>query len=101
MERLLGKFRQPVEPSAAAGEDKSGRDLAVKPSALQVVANQRKQFHGARLDDVREHVREDGAWRTVADAGNLNGTVSRHEGGRGAAVAALESFGFRDGCAQA
>src|SRR5712664_2441701 len=39
MEGLLGKFRQPVEVRAAASQDKSGRDLAVKPSALQIVAN--------------------------------------------------------------
>src|SRR6266446_1781220 len=66
MEGLLGKFIQSVEPGAAACEDKSGGDLAIKPGALQIVANQRKQFHGTRFDDVRQHVREDGPWRTVA-----------------------------------
>jgi len=56
-----------------------------QPGALQIVAKQRKQFHGARLDDVREHVRKDRAWRAVADAANFDGTVFLHEGGGGAA----------------
>src|ERR1700716_3611530 len=94
-------FIQPMEPSAAARQDKARGDLAVKAGALPVVANERKQFHGARLDDVRQHVREDGSWRTVAYAGNLNRAVSLHESGRGAAVAALDSFRFGGGCAQA
>src|SRR5260370_38980955 len=101
MEGLGGRFREAVEPGAAAGEDKSSRDLAVKPSALQIVANQGEQFHGTRLDDVCEHVREDGAGWTVADAGNLDRAVSLHECGSSAAVAALEPFGFRHRCAQA
>src|SRR5258707_7244955 len=101
MEGLLGEFIQAIEPGAAARQDKSGRDVAVKPGTLQIVANQRKELHGARLDDVRQQVREDGAGRTVADAGNLDGAVSLHEGGSRAAVAALEPFGFRDGGAQA
>src|SRR6202521_6002107 len=96
MEGPLGKFLQPVEPRAAARQDKSGGDLAVKPGALQIVANQRKQFHGAALDDVRQHVRKDVPRRTVAHAGNLDRTVSFHESGRGAAVAALDSFCFGD-----
>src|SRR5260370_17527084 len=101
MERLLGKFRQPVEAGAAAGKDKSSRDLAVKPGALQIVANHGEQFHGARLDDVREHVREDGAWGTVADAGNLDRAVSLHECRSSAAVPALQPFGFRHGTTRA
>src|SRR5258708_33104021 len=100
MERLLGKFLQAVEARAAPRQDESGGDLAVKPSALQIIANQGEQFHGARLDNVRKHVREDGPRRTVAHAGNLDGTVSDHEGGRGAAVAALDSFRLGDGGAQ-
>src|SRR5258708_14674303 len=101
MEGLLGEYTQVIEPGAPARQDKSGRDVAVKPGTLQIVANQRKELHGARLDDVRQQVREDGAGRTVADAGNLDGAVSLHEGGSRAAVAALEPFGFRDRCAQA
>src|SRR6202521_5503037 len=100
MEGPLGKFLQPVEPRAAAPQDKSGGDLAVKPGALKIVANQRKQFHGARLDDVREHVRENGARRAAAHAGDLDAAVFLHESGSGAAVAALDSFRFGDGCAQ-
>src|SRR5713101_5378230 len=94
MEGLLCQFLQPVEPRAATRQNKSSRDLAVKPGALQIVANQRKQFHGARLDDVRQHVRKDGPWRTVAHAGNLNCTVFLHECGRSTAVAALDSLRF-------
>src|SRR4029077_1535146 len=100
MEGLLGKFVQAVEPSAAAREDKSGRDLAVQPGALQIVANERKQFHGAGLDDVRQHVREDGPRRTVAHAGNFDGAVFLQECGSGATVAALEPFRFGDRRAQ-
>src|SRR5260370_24240213 len=101
MASLLRKFRHQGGAGAAAGEEKSSRDLAVKPGGLQIVANQGEQFHGARLDDVREHVREDGAWGTVAYAGNLDRAVSLHECGSSAAVAALESFGFRDRSTQA
>src|SRR5260370_18954725 len=87
---------EPAKARTAARQHKSGGNLAVKPGALQIVANQRKQFHSPRLDDVRQHVREDGPWRTVAHAGNLDRTVFLHESGGGATVAALDSFGFGD-----
>src|SRR5258708_6508245 len=89
-----------MEACAAACEDKSCRDLAVKPGALQIVANQGEQFHCTRLDDVRQHVRKDRARRAVAHAGNLDRTVFLHECGCGAAIAALDSFGFGDRGAQ-
>src|SRR5215472_10737171 len=98
---LFHQFIQAIQTSAAAGKDKSGGNLAVQAGALQVVADQRKQFHGARLDDVRERVRENGARRAVTDAGNLNGAVFSHERRSGAAVAALDALGLRDGRAQA
>src|SRR5713226_3827185 len=100
MERLLGKLIEPAQASPAARQNKSGRDLAVQSGALQIIAEEREQFHGAGLDDVRQHVRENGAWRTVADAGNLDRTIFLHESGGGAAVAALDSFRFGDGRAQ-
>src|SRR6266566_3110557 len=101
MERLLGEFIKPVQARAATRQDKSSGKLAIKSGALQVIANQRKQFHGARLNDVRQHVRKDGSWRAVTDAGNFDSAISLHEGGSGAAVAALESFRFRDRRAKA
>src|SRR5213593_1525323 len=101
MEGLLDQFSEPVQARAAARQDKSCGELAVQPGALQVVANQRKQFHGAWLDDVRQHVREDGPRRTITDAGNLDCAISLHIGGSGAAVAALEPFRLRNGRAQA
>src|SRR5216684_2888455 len=75
MEGLLGQFLESVEARATARHDKSGGNLAVQPGALQIVAKQRKQFHGARLDDVREHVGKDRARRAVANAANFDGTV--------------------------
>src|SRR5229473_2975672 len=89
-----------MEACAAACQDKSCGDLAVKAGALQIVANQGEQFHGTRLDDVRQHVRKDGPWRPVAHAGNLDRTVFLHECGCGAAIAALDSFRFGDRRAQ-
>src|SRR5712692_3538926 len=101
MKGLLGKFLEPVQARAAAGKNEPGGNLAVEAGAVQIVTNQRKQFHGARLDDVREHVREDGPWRTVAHTGNLDRTVSLHECGGGTAVASLDSFRFGNWRAQA
>src|SRR4029077_11664429 len=99
-ERFLGKFVQAMEARAAAREDKSRWNLAVESGALQIVTDEREQFHGARLDDVCEHVREDVARGSVADTGDLDGTIFFHERGCGVAVAALDSFRFRNRRAQ-
>src|SRR5690242_380537 len=100
MEGLLGEFVQVVQARTATSEDKSGGNLVIQAGALQIVADQRKQFHGARLDDVREHVRENGARRAVADTGNFDGAISFHENRSGATVMPLDAFGFGDGSAQ-
>src|SRR5580692_3415981 len=101
MEGLLGEIDQAVEASAASGEDKAGGDLSVKAGALEVVADEREKFHGARLDDVGEHAGENGARRAVADAGDFDRGVFVEKRRGGAAVAALDFFGFGDGRAEA
>src|SRR4029077_12134368 len=86
---------EPVQPCAAARQNKSSGNLAIESGALQIVADERKQFQGARLDDVREHVSKNGARRTVAHAGNFDRAFFfLHESGSGAAVAALDALGF-------
>ena len=64
-----------VQARAAAAQNESGGNLRVEAGALQFVANQREQFLRARLDDVGEHARENGARRTIADAGDFDGAV--------------------------
>src|SRR5580658_4641995 len=100
MERLLGEIDKAVEARAATGEDEAGGDLAVEAGALEVVADEREKFHGARLDDVGEHAGEDGARRAVADAGDFDGSVLMEKRRGGAAVAALDFFGFGNGRSQ-
>ena len=75
MEGVLGEFDQAVQASAATGEDEAGGDLSVEAGALEVVADEREELHGAGLDDVGEHAGEDRARRTVAYAGNFDGSV--------------------------
>ena len=100
MKGSLCQFIQSAQASATAGQNKSGGNLAVEAGALQVVADQREQFHRARLDDVRKHVREDGARRAIADAGNFNRAIFLHECRCSTAVPPLEALCFRDGRAQ-
>ncbi len=75
MEGLLGEIDQAIKARAAAGEDEAGGDLSVEAGALEIVADEREKFHGARLDDVGEHASEDGTWRAVAYAGDFDGSV--------------------------
>src|SRR5947207_8478576 len=101
MERMLDEIIEAAQTRAAAGKNKSGGHLAVEADALEVVANQREQFHGARFDDVREHVRENLARRAVADAGDFQRAIVFEECGGRPAVAALDAFGFRNRRTQA
>src|SRR3984957_19717840 len=55
----------------------------------------------AGLDDIGEHAGENGARRTVADAGDFDGGVFLEQRAEGAAVQAFNFFGFVDGGAQA
>src|SRR2546430_10682828 len=101
MEGLLDDFIEAAQARAASGENEPGGNLAVEPGALEVVAHQAKQFHGARFDNVGEHVRKNLARRAVADAGNFNRGVVSNESGGSPAVAALDALGFGNGRAQA
>src|SRR5690242_13610104 len=101
MERMLDEVIQATQTRAASGENKSRGHLAVEADTLEVVANEREQFHGARFDDVREHVRENLARRAVADAGDFQSAIVFEECGGRPAVAALDAFGFRNRRAQA
>ncbi len=101
VERLLDDVIEAAQTRAAAGENESSGNLAVQASALEIVANEREQFHGARLDDVGQHVREDRARRAVANAGDFNRAVIRDERRSGPAVAALDALGLGSGRAQA
>src|SRR5690242_8934925 len=85
-----------METRAAARQNKSSGNLAIEAGALQIVADHGEQFHGARLNDVRQHVRENGSRRPVTDAGDFDGTITLHEGRRSATMTPLDSFGFRD-----
>ena len=75
LKTLLGQFDQAVELRAAAGENESGGNLRFETGAAQFVADQRQQFLRARLDDVRQHAREDRARRAVAHAGDFDRAV--------------------------
>ena len=68
---------------------------------MQFVTDQGEEFIRARLDDVGEHPREDGARRTIADAGDLDGGVFLQQRGGSAAVAMLDALGLGNRCAQA
>src|ERR1700722_6781113 len=55
----------------------------------------------AGLDDIGEHAGENGARRTVADAGDFDGGVFLEQRAEGAAVQSFDFFGFVDRGAQA
>src|SRR5690348_4556312 len=101
MKRMLDEVIEAAQARAAASENKSGGHLAVQAGALKVVANQREQFHGARFDDVREHVRKNLSRWAVADAGDFQRAIVFEERRRRPAVAALDALGFWNGGAQA
>src|SRR5271170_822770 len=56
---------------------------------------------GARLHDFREHAREHGARRTIADAGDFDGRVFREEFAQSAGMQAFDFFRFAARRAQA
>src|ERR1700722_2253409 len=56
---------------------------------------------GARLDDIGQHAGENGARRTVANAGDFDGGIVFQQQAIGAGVQAFDFFGFVDRCAQA
>src|SRR6266568_2042976 len=101
MERMLDEFIEAAQARAASGENKSGGHLAIEACALEVVTNEREQFHGARFDDVREHVRENLARRAVANAGDFERAIVFEECRSRPAMAALDAFGFGNRRAQA
>jgi len=50
-----------------------------RPARCKSSRMRESNSHGARLDDVRQHVRENRAWRTIADADDLDRAIGLHE----------------------
>jgi hypothetical protein len=101
MKSLLHHFDKPGEASATTGKHESGGNLRIKTGTAHFIANQCQKFLGPWLDDVGQHTREDGAGRTIADAGDFDGGVFVQERRGRATVMTFDAFSFRDRRAQA
>ena len=101
IEHALGQLHQAAQVRSAAGQHSPAGIMRVQSAALQFVANQREQFLRARLDNFVQHARENGARRTVADAGDLDGAIFHDQILKHAAVLALDFFGLGNRRAQA
>src|SRR5215472_1281586 len=101
MEGVLDEVVEAAQARSAAGENKSGGHLAIEALALDVVANEREQFHSARLNNICQHVGKDLARRAVANAGDFERAIILQERRGGPAVVALNALGFGNRRAQA
>ncbi len=75
IENIFGQFAEAGEMRAATGENQAGGNRGFDAAAAELVADQHQEFMGARLDDIGEHAGENGARRTVADAGDFDGGI--------------------------
>ena len=100
VENVLGQLHQPPEVRTASGEHDARRDLRSQPSAAEFVANQQEQLVRARLDDFKEHARENRSRGPVAHAGDLDSEIFRHQLPENTGVLTLDLFGFGHRSAQ-